>query len=79
MSASRQRDYRRRRQSGRAVLSVELDVGAVAEWLIDEGLLAEWDANDRDAISDALRRAIDALRVVRLSESHVLCQLRKRS
>jgi hypothetical protein len=58
--AERVRLCRRRRRHGRAVLRVELDVGAIGDVLVEAGYLEQWDAQNRDAIRTALEVALDA-------------------
>ncbi|MEP9347875.1 hypothetical protein [Xanthobacter sp. KR7-225] len=53
-SADRQRRYRARRNAGVEVVAVQVDGVALTERLIEAGLLAEQDAEDRGKISAAL-------------------------
>lgn len=53
-SADRQRRYRARRNAGVEVVAVHVDAVALAERLIEAGLLAEGDADDKGMISAAL-------------------------
>ena len=53
------RNARRRKRNGRAVLNVEVDLGEVADLLVDGGYLAAWDAEDRTMIAAALQIAIE--------------------
>jgi hypothetical protein len=50
---------RQRKRRGRAVLSIELDVGAVGDLLVETGFLEAWDANDRDKLREALEHLLD--------------------
>jgi hypothetical protein len=56
--ATRARRRRQRKKTGRAVLHVEADIGEVSEALVDEGLLEEWDSEDRTKVEAALSRAL---------------------
>jgi hypothetical protein len=49
---------RHRKRNGRAVLKVEVDVGTLADLLIDAGFLAAWDADDRGKLRQALECAV---------------------
>jgi hypothetical protein len=55
------RAYRARQRAGRAVLAVEVDLVRLSERFIDEGLPAEWDADDREKIAEALEAVIARL------------------
>jgi hypothetical protein len=59
--ARRQRTYRSRCRTGKAVLSVEIEVVALEELLRDAGLLAPGAGDDRAALESALQRLIAAL------------------
>jgi hypothetical protein len=50
---------RDRKRAGRAVLRVEVNLGALADFLIDSRFLQEWNDQDRRAIEQALEAAID--------------------
>ena len=52
--AVKQRRYRRRHAAHRAVLSVEVELFPVADLLVSEGFLEEWNSDSRNAIADAL-------------------------
>jgi hypothetical protein len=54
------RDYRRRKRNGRRVLRIEVNVGAVADLLIDSGFLRSWDDQDPEKVRKALQAAIEA-------------------
>jgi hypothetical protein len=56
--AEKVRRQRARKRAGEAVLPVRCNVGAVADWLIDHGMLQEWDSSDRDRVRAALDAAI---------------------
>ncbi len=58
-NAIRQRLYRQRRDADRAVLRVEVAKFAVADALVAAGMLAEWDADDREKIEAALSRVVE--------------------
>jgi hypothetical protein len=55
----RQKRYRARTRSGRIVLPIEIDFGAVGDLLVAAGFLADWDLSDRGAIKHALEAALD--------------------
>jgi hypothetical protein len=57
-STERVRKHRQRKRTGLTVLSVPVDLGAVAEFLIDHGFLEAWDDRDRDAVARALAAAL---------------------
>lgn len=62
MSATvRQLRWRRRVRDGRAVLAIEVDLVDTAEMLIGGGLLRAEEADDREAVADALARQIRIL------------------
>lgn len=52
--------HRQRKRRGRAVLPIEIDLGAVADILVEGNWLCAWDANDRAKIKQALEAAIAA-------------------
>jgi len=60
-NADRQRDRRRRRKAGRAVLQVECDPGPIADWLVEQGALDAWDSEDRTKIAEALAKTLGRL------------------
>ena len=60
-AAQRQREWRQRKAEGRGKLGLDCNIGAVADWLVTEGDLQEWDAEDRTKISAALARRIEKL------------------
>jgi len=49
-ASERVKRHRQRRRTGLTRLSVDVDLGAVAEFLIDRGFLEAWDDRDRDAV-----------------------------
>jgi hypothetical protein len=51
--------HRDRKRAGHCVLSVDVDLGALADTLVAAGWLAAWDAHDRDRVRLALETAID--------------------
>ena len=57
-AAEKVRRHRARRRKGEAVLRINVNLGAVADWLIDHQKLAEWDATDRDQIQTSLENAV---------------------
>jgi hypothetical protein len=58
-SCHRQRASRARKRHGGAALMVEVDnVGALADVLVELGLLEQWDCEDRKAVEAALTRVI---------------------
>jgi hypothetical protein len=59
--ADRQRASRARLAVGRAILRIEVDLGSVADMLVEGGLLEAWDAEDRSKIAAALQRQIELL------------------
>ena len=50
--------YYRRQKMNRAIMQIEVDVGALAELLIRRKFLLPWDAEDRAAIQRALEEYI---------------------
>jgi hypothetical protein len=40
------------------VLSITVALGATADWLVDHGQLAAWDADNRDAVRAPLEQAV---------------------
>jgi hypothetical protein len=50
---------RRRKRNGRAVLKIEVNVGGLADFLVDAGYLQQWNDSDRRAIERALAQAIE--------------------
>ena len=56
--AEKVRRHRARKRRGEAVLPIKVNVGAVAELLIDHRMLREWDAHDRDKVREALEAAM---------------------
>jgi hypothetical protein len=60
MSGSdRTKRYRLRQRSGRIVLQITIDEGAIADKLIDHNYLPAWDATDRGKLRQALELALD--------------------
>jgi len=57
--SERVKRHRQRRRAGLTVLPIAVDLGAVAEFLIDRGFLEAWDDRDRDAVARALATALD--------------------
>lgn len=60
-AADRAKRYRRRRSSGRAVLSVEVDEVDLVETLIAAGFLPASQSEDRAAIARATSRLLAAI------------------
>ena len=58
-ASERVKRHRQRRRAGLTVLPIAVDLGAVAEFLIDRGFLEAWDDRDRDAVARALATALD--------------------
>ncbi len=58
-AATRQRRYRQRQRRGRAVVSVEVDLIALAEALIETGFLRLDEAGDFDAVCRATSRFLE--------------------
>ena len=58
-AADRQRERRRRKAQGTSVLAIEINIGMVADTLIERGLLQEWSSDDPQAVADALARALE--------------------
>jgi hypothetical protein len=56
--ATKQQRYRQRRAEGRAVFRVEADPFALADMLVAEKFLEEWDSDDRRKVEAALQTAI---------------------
>jgi hypothetical protein len=57
-ASERVKRHRRRKRAGLTVLPVAVDLGAVAEFLVDRGFLETWDDRDRDAVARALATAL---------------------
>ena len=57
-AAERQRIRRRRRADGRVIVPVEIDLGEVADALVQARLLSEWDTEDRGKVAGALSKII---------------------
>lgn len=67
-AAERQRNRRARKALGKCVLPLTINLGDIADKLVDAGFLPEWSAEDAEAIANALARALersDLLRVTR--------------
>ena len=47
-----------RKQAGRAVLQIEVQIGPLADQLAEDKVLKEWDTENRDAIKRALERML---------------------
>lgn len=60
-TSDRVRTWRKRKQAGRVVLAIEVDFLRTSDWLVDQGLLAAWDADDREKVRVALEFAVAAL------------------
>ena len=58
-AADKMRRYRRRQKAGRVMLTIEVDVTALTDFLADRGFIMPWDADDRAAIAKALATALD--------------------
>ncbi len=63
-AAERQRSRRARKALGKCVLPLTINLGDIADKLVDAGLLAEWSAEDAVAIADALAQALERLEVL---------------
>jgi hypothetical protein len=50
--------HRARKRAGEAVLPIRVNVGAVGDFLLDHGFIAEWDMGDRDKIREAIESAL---------------------
>ena len=68
-AAVRARRGRQRHRDGRAVVTVEIDIEPVTEYLVDAGLLQLGQVEDRQAIGIAIRDLLDLL--VNMSRRHV--------
>jgi hypothetical protein len=53
------RACRRRKRAGHVLLKVEVDLGGLADLLVDAGFLPAWDSEDRDKVRTALEVALD--------------------
>jgi hypothetical protein len=53
------RACRRRKHSGLVLLKVEVDLGALADLLVDAGFLPAWDAEKRECVAAALQVALE--------------------
>jgi hypothetical protein len=64
-AAARQRAYRRRKKSGLITVPIEIAHFEIAELLVHEGLLGQWDCEDRAAVRAAFEAALrsGALRI----------------
>ena len=60
-AAARMKTFRQRARNGKAIVSVEIDLLAVTELLIDKGLLPITGAEDRGAIGHALEKLLAQL------------------
>jgi uncharacterized membrane protein len=60
-AADRQRRHRMREHDGRITLPVEVDEAALSVALVDAGLIAINDQNDRRKLAQALSRAIEII------------------
>ena len=58
-AAEKMRRYRRRQKAGRAMLTIEVDMSVLADFLADRGFIMPWDADNRAAIAKALATALD--------------------
>jgi hypothetical protein len=57
-NAARQRLRAARKAEGRAVLPVDVPLFDLADALVAEKLLCEWDADDRGKVAEALTRVV---------------------
>jgi hypothetical protein len=57
--AERTRLHRQRRRAGVVVLRIAVEIGSVADFLAEAGLLREWDIEDRDAVARAIERMLE--------------------
>ena len=57
-AAEKVKRHRARHRAGEAVLPIQVNLNRVADWLVDQHQLAEWDADDREKIRAALEQAI---------------------
>jgi hypothetical protein len=50
--------HRVRKRNGRGCLTIEIDLGAVGDLLVDFGFLEAWDLEDRAKLRQALEHAL---------------------
>jgi hypothetical protein len=50
---------RQRKRRGRRLVTVEIDLVAVSEQLVEDGFLPAWDCESLDAVRDALQKYLD--------------------
>jgi hypothetical protein len=50
---------RQRKRNGRGCLTIEIDLGAVGDLLVDTGFLEAWDLEDRAKLRAALEHALE--------------------
>ena len=64
-SAAAERAYRRRKRNGLITVPIEIEHFEIAELLVHEGLLGQWDCEDRAAVRAAFEAALrsGALRI----------------
>jgi len=55
---SPQAQYYHRRKNGRRVLKVEVELGPLADLLVDHQFLQQWDTEDPEAVRLALQEAL---------------------
>ena len=60
-AAQRMREHRARKASGATRIAIDLD-GHDKDWLRSQGVLREWDEDDRRALAQALKLALKKLR-----------------
>lgn len=70
-AAERMRRSRARAAGGLAVLPVETNVDALAEYLVATGRLREWDAADRAVIAEATGRMLDEIVAAGVQEPEI--------
>jgi hypothetical protein len=58
MTGARVLRFRRRKRAGLGVLHVEVPLGPLADQLVADRFLDEWDTEDRAAIAAALQRML---------------------
>ena len=62
-AAARMKALRRRERGGRAIVSVEIELKPVTEYLVNAELLRPDQVEDRAAIGVAVQKLLDLLRV----------------
>jgi hypothetical protein len=57
-AAARQRAYRRRKRTGQITVSIEVNQWEIADLLVEQGLLPQWDSEDRAKVRAAFEAGL---------------------